>query len=594
LSINFREELVMKCVQVLLGLVLLGLFQGCGIGDKIDSSVSSLYAPKNGDDLFTRCVNVSEGSTIYNACGGKGGSPSGSTYPLQNLATTFALIGNFEPITYFNQGATVQVTAKFAAPSSPSRLDVRIFKNGVLTDSCNTTSLSSAGSGKYQGSCSFTLGGQAALGPRSFQVDTTVGSNHYVASSEDGFSVGFNPANCGSSDQIHCLYTLNTAEIQSAINSASPGDTIWLSLGNWQNFSNSELVVHKTLNLTGAVYQSTIHRSSEGRAIRVTAPNVLIQGVGFNGYGPGPIPTPVAEGGIMHADSAATSLVVDHVNMFGGRSMNGGALALIGASNAQIIDSEFSSNLAYDFGGAISIYVADNVVIRRSNFNQNVSNYGGALSVLSSSNTKISGGNWLYNKSYFYGGAISFFDGTGTFVVDRATFDSNGAAYGGGSVHMYAPNTLTTIQYSKFFDNVSQNGAKAISVAGNTFMQPIYILHNNFVESPYIDYVRQYHGLTYLSFSMTRFDGNSGSPGLMYDNIFHGTGGAANCSGIGGYPAIGYNDFSGMSPGNCALESTNIFLDPLFLNYEMVVLKPNSPALGTASDGTNIGIWQGN
>ena len=252
-------------------------------------------------------------------------------------------------------------------------------------------------------------------------------------------------------------------EIQSQIESASEGDTIYIS-GVYKG-SGTEITIDKSITIEGQSSELSnytyLDADGQSRIFYITASNVVIKNVVFrngdtsgNGgamyggsayncifgfchaYNGGAVYNTYAENCIFLANSATYGGA-----MYGGSAYNcafgnntasfeGGAVYFDGGSHS-IINSDFENNTAYNRGGAV-YSLSDVLTVSNSNFDNNraTSDDGGAI-YCSGNNEVINLCNFRNNYAGDDGGAIC---GHSNLAVRNSYFYNNYAGYWGGAM----------------------------------------------------------------------------------------------------------------------------------------------------------------
>ena len=257
------------------------------------------------------------------------------------------------------------------------------------------------------------------------------------------------------------------SDIQSWINSASEGETIYLN-GEFYSGSGSPINVAKN-NITiigGPQYNpnsiATLDAHGISSIMTISASNVVIQGIKFiNGHAP-----------LIHNGNS-----LDETDC--------GAMDISG-SNCKIISCSFINNDATNDAGAIKIsgYTANNI-IEDCVFEQNHARNGGAI-LTWGENVSILNSNFTNNYGSSAGAIESY--GKNAFL-DNCNFINSHVDYDGGTVRVSGFNS--TIINSNFINSSCNREGGAIYIGGDN----ITVKCNKFIDC----YSKRYGGAIYIN-----------------------------------------------------------------------------------------------
>lgn len=216
------------------------------------------------------------------------------------------------------------------------------------------------------------------------------------------------------------------SSIQSAINAASSGDTIFICAGTYS--ISSRINVTKSLTFRGAGGRSTTLDGLEASQIMMIHDNNLTTGSGNE-----------------------ITVNIDSIGFINGKAMQvgslgecedgnrcGGAIFIEKESAFSITDSYFKNNYADFVGGAVSRLIGDY---------QNV-------------NSTITNSTFESNTAYFDGGGVATLFGFGL-TIDSSTFYGNQTMYRSAAA-VIANFAAATINNSTFVDNTGPDGTTVL------------------------------------------------------------------------------------------------------------------------------------
>ncbi|KZX16302.1 putative outer membrane protein pmp12 precursor [Methanobrevibacter cuticularis] len=327
----------------------------------------------------------------------------------------------------------------------------------------------------------------------------------------------------------------------------NPGDTIFLTPGNYAGSDNVGISINKNVTIQGNGSTNQVFIDAQGSS------NIFNIGVGLNvtfiniTFINGKI---TGNGGAVsniYNDTTMTFINCRFINNTASGSgilPQGGAIYSLG--NLNVIGSTFINNTAYT-GGAIFTGDNTNTKIVDSVFTNNKGNIslGGGGAVYNNGGTQITGSNFT-NNSADVGGAIR---NSGNLSVDNSEFSSNNAIAGGAisSQGHGIINAILNITNSNFTANTADGGGAITTQGGN-----ISVTASRFTDNSATDYGgailnggtdSSYYGVTFTNNSA--FDGGAictifgGNTSIVNSNF---TNNKANSS-LGNGGAI-YNDGS--------------------------------------------------
>lgn len=213
--------------------------------------------------------------------------------------------------------------------------------------------------------------------------------------------------------KIHYVPT-DVRSIQTAIDTASVGDTVIVSPGNFQESLRIEkrLIIRGSTNEKNAT--SIITRSG------ITNRLIIFSGAGADGCELSHFSIENTSGGAIVCENASPLLT--NLNLYkNSSSENGGAILCINASPV-IQNTTLRENQSLNKGGAIAITGKSNPLIENCNFYENTSTAGG--------------------------GAIACFDGAQFQLID-SQIDSNCACGEGGGIYV-SGNATSVVKNTRF------------------------------------------------------------------------------------------------------------------------------------------------
>lgn len=291
---------------------------------------------------------------------------------------------------------------------------------------------------------------------------------------DESFSLDITDLDYQISENASNTHYVNPSDnVQSAIDSAKDGDTIYLS-GTFE--LNNALNINKTLNIVGyaggAVIKPDDFNFKDIRFFNIgsAASNVVLKNLVFtdgnNGFG-----------GAIHWQGNGGSIVNCQFNNNIAKSGHGGAVVLEG-NGCRIENCIFNKNRAsQDDGGAIWIG-GDDCQINNCTFDDNHASQNGGAMVLNGENIKLRDCNFTDNYANKLGGAI-FVKGMRN-TVSNSTFDGN---------YVLNPDDLTSIANGGAIfsggENLAIDGSSFTNNRANTYGGAVYLDDYNVVRKSY-------------------------------------------------------------------------------------------------------------
>ena len=172
--------------------------------------------------------------------------------------------------------------------------------------------------------------------------------------------------------------------------------------------------------------------------------------------------------GAVYLSGVSTTLC--NVNFANNNGKNGGAVYITGNSELVITEANFSNNSSDGYGGAIYMKNATLTINEKAAssvvFDENTSTSGGgAIAVLGEGNIDIVGGLFQNNTAGTAGGAI-YINCEGKHSITDATFTNNYSTSNGGAIWLYR-NLDATIESCSFISNSGKNGGAIYSDSKN-------------------------------------------------------------------------------------------------------------------------------
>ena len=266
------------------------------------------------------------------------------------------------------------------------------------------------------------------------------------------------------------------------------------------------------------------------------------------------------------------NIVVDDVLFLNNAAYDGGAISTCCYNTTvNIIQSEFRSNSAEHFGGAIFIQYGS-LTVQDSAFIDNVAaSVGGAISIEREGPHTLEGNTFVNNRA-LSGGAIRFESVEDPVIVRRNLFSGNHASLNGGAIfELLAYSTSSfMIENNTFYANQADDNGGAIS-----FSDTATLRNNTFSENSALDQ----GGSLSLGYA---------GHGYLYNNILANSPSGGECYLGPNAWIIGNNNLIEAGSANCATTLTG---DPLLealaenggTNMTMALL-PGSPAIDAGDD----------
>ena len=231
--------------------------------------------------------------------------------------------------------------------------------------------------------------------------------------------------------------------IQTAINDAQSGDTIFLQPGTYYNEWNGQIFIYnENITIVGnstildAQYQSQIFYICESK-------NVTIRNITFkNGY--------ADMGGAIYWENCADGSVSGCSFVNNTARLEGGAIYW-GCVGGSVSGCSFVNNAA-SFGGAIQGEGSDGGSVSGCSFVNNTADYNGGAIFWNAENGKVSGCSFVNNTADYNGGAILWnYHSNGQ--IYNSIFVNNNANYGVIHFHNYGSSNNLTINNNIFLNN---------------------------------------------------------------------------------------------------------------------------------------------
>jgi predicted outer membrane repeat protein len=270
---------------------------------------------------------------------------------------------------------------------------------------------------------------------------------------------------CGASSAAIINVNPGTGTIQTAVTSATAGDTLNLSAGTYNDHT---VTVDKNLIIQGPTVSSSdptavVDGQKAGRiftvnsGVSVTLQNLFIRNGNTIEDGGG-----IANSGNLIIDSCTFN---NNQGRYGGAIDNWGTCTVTGSTfinnqgmfsagaianpgTCTVTNNVFTSNnVTYD-GGAI--YSSGTCTVTNNVFTNNNASSGGAI--WSSGGCILTGCTFTNNHATGYGGAIF---NQGTFTVTNNNFANNNAgATGGAIINFGGDSSSRIVNYNRFYDNL--------------------------------------------------------------------------------------------------------------------------------------------
>lgn len=379
------------------------------------------------------------------------------------------------------------------------------------------------------------------------------------------------------------------ANLQTALNISSPGDTITLDAGVTCNTGNA------TLPFTLPSHQVTL--VGNGATIDATgATNRALDGIDIGA-------------------TTVRDLTIRNSSFAG----DGGAVGLSGASFPVFQDDKFFNNHAGGGGGAVYVTTstgAGTTKFLNSVFGDGTSqgantagSRGGAIWTSGNAPVLIQDSRFNHNSTSFAAGAVVTFGGDLTVVNSSFTDNTaTGSTYEGGAAIEVHPSGTTTISGSTFSGNhvtagagaqITLGGAVVIESGGNP--APLVHLDNNLFQSNSISggsptqYSPQGAGISLYGVASTsrndRFIGNSLGPGQGSGQAWGAGVSVIGCQGGGASSATFENAVIAGNVATGSAAGAGVYVGcadgPAHLTLR------NSTVAGNSAGGDTAGVWGG-
>jgi len=247
-------------------------------------------------------------------------------------------------------------------------------------------------------------------------------------------------------------WSIASATIQNAIESASAGDDIWVKQGSYSSCS-----INKALSIYGGFpdgistpvlgdrnplsYTTTVDGLNSATCFTVTASAIIdgfniVNGSALNGAG------------IFNSGTATNVTIANCVFSANDATKYGGAICNNNIPSCTITDCTFSANNADWYGGGICNLSQTSATVTNSIFSANTAGYGGAIynNLLSASlQTNITNCMFIGNSVARDGGAIYSKSTSPSVKITNCTLTENDAAGNGGGIYnsSYQSPTIT-------------------------------------------------------------------------------------------------------------------------------------------------------
>ncbi|WP_157082479.1 beta strand repeat-containing protein, partial [Methanobrevibacter cuticularis] len=247
-----------------------------------------------------------------------------------------------------------------------------------------------------------------------------------------------------------------TGGINTAINGASPGDTVNLDPGNYTGGNNRGITINKNVTIQG----------------NGSAADVIIDALGSNR---------------IFIISNNLNVTFINITFANGRSTDGGAIYnQYFATTMTFINCTFTNNNATRWGGAISNNGANMIVNGSTFINNKATNQGGAIYNTGGVNMSVSGSTFINNSAGYgvgasYGGTIR--NDAANFSVSGSTFINSSAVYG-GAIFTTDTGPNVSVRDSNFTNNTANLFGGAISTQGTNMSVSGSIFINNKATNP--------------------------------------------------------------------------------------------------------------
>ncbi len=246
---------------------------------------------------------------------------------------------------------------------------------------------------------------------------------------------------CGAASASTVNVVPGTGTIQAAVTSASAGDTLNLSAGNYNDHAvtlNKNLTIQGPTVASGNPPTAVVDAQNINRifyipsGVNVTLKNLLLKNGNID-----------EAGGGVYNEGKLTVISCTFNNNY---AIDGGAIENGVLSTCTVTNSTFNNNNATDNGGAIENYYGT-CTVSSSTFTSNKATSGGTIRNYAGTCT-VSGSTFTSNNAT-YGGVI-INGGTGTFTITGSTLTHNNAT-DGGAIHNY--DGTCTVTNSTFISN---------------------------------------------------------------------------------------------------------------------------------------------
>ncbi len=267
------------------------------------------------------------------------------------------------------------------------------------------------------------------------------------------------------------------------------------------------------------------------------------------------------------------NILIDKVSFIGNTAYDGGAIAACCYNTSiTIVQSEFKSNSAQRYGGAISVQFGK-LTIQGSIFTDNIAgSVGGAISIERQGPYTFED-NTFINNTGLSGGAIRFESVESPVILRRNLFSGNKASLNGGAIFesLSFSTGLFTIENNTFYGNEATNKGGGLVISNGAIVRNNTFSHNK---------------------AGTQGGGSAhiGSA-YLYNNILANNAGGGECTASGFGSAVGNHNLIENGSGLCSKLTNTIVSDPMLGSIadnggftQTMALNAGSPAIDAADD----------
>ncbi len=199
-------------------------------------------------------------------------------------------------------------------------------------------------------------------------------------------------------------------------------------------------------------------------------------------------------------------------------NLSGGAIGMANNADVTIQSTNFNSNTARTYGGAVHSAASDLTISNNTDFASNTAQYGGAVA-LSGTTANISGSDFTSNSASSYGGAV--YNINGTTQINSSVFGASSAgnrAQNGGAVYNGSSGRLTAQNTNFTSNSATSNGGAVYNEASGRFSALNASFTSNSASS-YGGAIYNTGSSTITSIDDSTFTSNSASRGgAIYNN----------------------------------------------------------------------------